>query len=457
MADIDSLSIEISASTKSAASALDTLITRLGALSTALGRMSTGHFDTQINSAADALMNLGAAAEGLDAGRITSVASGLAKLSDAGSRLVGVGEGATAISQVADGITTLNAAVAAVPDAEAITHLAGAIKMLGGDKATNASFVLGPIADALRAFEGIAIPDVQGLTNLAYALRSMGSKHVSTAAAELPIVANALRSFQDITVPDVTGISELATAIGQLGKASVQKAATNIPAVATAFRTLLAELSNVPQVSRQTVDLANALGQLAQGSNRVNSTIGSVRGTFTTYSAHANRARLSTLSLTAAVAKLRAIFFALRRVFGFVKEGMKYYSDLVEVQNVVDVTFGQMASKMEALTNTSIKTLGMSELTAKQIGARFQAMGSAMGITQQQVGDASAYLADKVHKSYAGIYNDMSDVSINLTKLAADMASFYNVEQADVAKDLESVFTGMTRPLRKYGWLKTAA
>ena len=45
----------------------------------------------------------------------------------------------------------------------------------------------------------------------------------------------------------------------------------------------------------------------------------------------------------------------------------------------------------------------------------------------------------------------MSDMSIELTKLSADMASFYNVEQADVARSLQSVFTGEAEPLRKYG------
>ena len=45
----------------------------------------------------------------------------------------------------------------------------------------------------------------------------------------------------------------------------------------------------------------------------------------------------------------------------------------------------------------------------------------------------------------------MSDMSITLTELAADMASFYNVEQEDVAKSLQSIFTGETEPMRQYG------
>ena len=447
MADIDQLSINISASTKSATTALDNLIRRLDLLSTTLGRISTGHFDSQINSAANAITNLGAAAEQVDATKIASIASGLNRLSNASAKIASVGDGAVSLQQVATGINQLSAAATGIPDATGIMNLAKAVRSLGSGGATNAAMVLQPIADGLRLFQGITIPDVTGLAGLAAALRSFGSKSMTTAAADLPFIANALREFQGIVVPDVTGIAELAHAIGQLGRANVERAAANIPNIAAAFRTLVAELSKVPQVSRQTVDLANALGQLAQGSNRVNTVLQSTGRGFSTYTAGAGRARISTLSLTAAIAKLRAIFYTLRRAFTFIKEGITYYSDLIEVQNVVDVTFADQAYKMQALTQNSIKQLGMNELTAKQIGSRFQAMGSAMGITQRQVGEASEFLADKVHSSYGGIYNDMSDVSINLTKLAADMASFYNVEQADVAKDLESVFTGMTRPL----------
>ena len=82
-------------------------------------------------------------------------------------------------------------------------------------------------------------------------------------------------------------------------------------------------------------------------------------------------------------------------------------------------------NKVEDLSQHSIKDFGMSELTTKGISSRFQAMGSAMGFAQDK----------------------MADMSIRLTELTADMASFYNVEQKDVAEDLESIFTGQTRPL----------
>lgn len=120
---------------------------------------------------------------------------------------------------------------------------------------------------------------------------------------------------------------------------------------------------------------------------------------------------------------------AAKGAFNGLKSAMDYSSNLTEVQNVVDVGFGKYKSKIEDLAKTSIQDYGMSELTAKQIAGRFQAMGTAVGFSQKK----------------------MSGMSVELTKLSADMASFYNVNQEDVAKSMQSVFTGTTMPLRKYG------
>lgn len=120
---------------------------------------------------------------------------------------------------------------------------------------------------------------------------------------------------------------------------------------------------------------------------------------------------------------------AAKGAFNGLKSAMDYSSNLTEVQNVVDVGFGKYKSKIEDLAKTSIQDYGMSELTAKQIAGRFQAMGTAVGFSQKK----------------------MSGMSVELTKLSADMASFYNEDKEKVAKSMQSVFTGTTQPLRKYG------
>ena len=144
------------------------------------------------------------------------------------------------------------------------------------------------------------------------------------------------------------------------------------------------------------------------------------------------------------------VYFSIYGAIRGLKSAIDISSDLTEVQNVVDVAFGNMAYKVEEFAKVSVKDFGMSELTTKEIAGRFQAMSTAIGVSADKIGQANTFLSGQT-KGYVAVSDSMADVSINLTKLAADMASFYNVEQTDVAKSLESIFTGTTAPLRKYG------
>ncbi|MCR5817203.1 MAG: hypothetical protein K6F91_09990, partial [Ruminococcus sp.] len=110
-------------------------------------------------------------------------------------------------------------------------------------------------------------------------------------------------------------------------------------------------------------------------------------------------------------------------------------SDLREVQNVVDTSFGDLSYKMEDLSDKAIETLGISKLTAKETGSTFMAMARGMDLEA----------------------NAAADMSIALTELSADMASFYNVEQQVAATALNSVFTGETETLKKFGIVMTEA
>lgn len=132
---------------------------------------------------------------------------------------------------------------------------------------------------------------------------------------------------------------------------------------------------------------------------------------------------------------MTSLWSTLRRFVGIyaIFRGLKYaveqYSNLVEVQNRVDVTFGNSKKVLEDWAATSRTAFGVSALSAKTIASTYQAMGTAMGYSQ----------------------GEMADMSVSLTQLAADMASFYDRNVEDIATDLNAVFTGQTRPLRKYG------
>ncbi len=125
----------------------------------------------------------------------------------------------------------------------------------------------------------------------------------------------------------------------------------------------------------------------------------------------------------------------LRQLNLVMNKAINMASNLEEVQNVVDVAFGSMSAEVEAFAKTAIKSYGMSELSAKQMASTFMAMANGMG------------LARKAGKN----------MSLQLTALAGDMASFYNVEQSVAQTALNSVFTGETESLKKFGIVLTEA
>lgn len=134
-------------------------------------------------------------------------------------------------------------------------------------------------------------------------------------------------------------------------------------------------------------------------------------------------------SLTKQVAAASGVYLGLYGAIKGIKSSIDFASSLTEVQNVINVTFGKSAKVIEDFAKTSIRQFGLSELSAKQTAGRYQAMGTALGVPQKE----------------------MAKMSVELTKLSADMASFYDVAQEDVAKSLQSVFTGTTTPMRRYG------
>ena len=141
-------------------------------------------------------------------------------------------------------------------------------------------------------------------------------------------------------------------------------------------------------------------------------------------------------SLSKSFTKLGAavgVAFGVGALIKFGKQAVQLASDLQEVQNVVDVAFGDMAYRMEEFAETSIETFGISKLTAKQTGSSFMAMAKGM------------QFADDV----------AADMALTLTGLSADMASFYNIQQSEARTALSAVFTGETETLKRYGILIT--
>lgn len=123
----------------------------------------------------------------------------------------------------------------------------------------------------------------------------------------------------------------------------------------------------------------------------------------------------------------------LTSVIAFGKSCIDLGSDLAEVQNVVDVTFGDLSDKADAFAENAMDAYGLSETVAKQYMGTSGAMAKAFGFEPE---DALA----------------MSEA---ITGLTGDVASFYNLSSDTAFTKLKSIFTGETESLKELGVVMT--
>ena len=120
---------------------------------------------------------------------------------------------------------------------------------------------------------------------------------------------------------------------------------------------------------------------------------------------------------------------AAKALFDFGMQCVNAASDLQEVQNVVDTTFGESANQIDAWAKTAITQFGLSETKAKQFASTLGAMMKSAGMA-----------GDEVVK-----------VSEDLAGLAADMSSFYNLDFDTAFQKIRSGISGETEPLKQLG------
>lgn len=112
---------------------------------------------------------------------------------------------------------------------------------------------------------------------------------------------------------------------------------------------------------------------------------------------------------------------------------VKSFSDLQETLNKVDVSFGNQSATVKAWAQDSIKSMGLARQSALDATALFGDMGTGMGQTQTEA----------------------SKMSMGLTQLGADMASFKNVSFERAQTALAGIYTGETEALKGLGIVMT--
>lgn len=331
--------------------------------------------------------------------------------------------------------------------------LGSTLNSLNGASISNFASGMSQLATSLRSVSSI---DTRTFSKIATNMEKLGNldtaRLVSSASA-LKSMATELSGFASISKQSAE-ITQLTASISKLGSKSAGYAAENIRNLGNALKEVMTTLSSAPRVSNNIIQMTNALANLSQQGSKVGSASRSLVTGFSNTTKSIKSTRSGFRGLASTIGKFYATYWMVMRAVGKIGSAVDLASQLTEVQNVVDTTFGDMASKVDDFTKTSIQDFGMSELTVKQISSRFQALGTSIGISSEQVANGTAVANKALMSQNNTLYkttDSMADMSLNLTRLAGDMASFYDVDQADVAKSLQSIFSGTIAPLRKYG------
>lgn len=408
MADIDELQIKIKADSAKASNSIESLVNSMNRLRESIS------FDTA---------------------KLSNIASGIRSISDAATGFKG-------------------------GKSSEITSMVRALNKFSGVDANSIHGISSAVRDLASGIASVKAVDTSGLTSMVSALSKIGGKASTQATKNLPALSaqlqNFVRQMNKIGALnfDMTNMSNLVTAISRLGSVASGRAVTNIPLLADNLKYLFETLSKAPNVSANILQMTQALGNLSNRSggaiSGLNNSISNLSGSFLGFKTSTGKALIGLKSFTRQILSSMGIYLGLYGAIRGIKNAIDISSALTEVQNVVDVTFGDMSKKVNEFAQDSIRQFGMSELTLKQTASRFQAMGTAMGIDSSLIKKANEFL-NKQTDGYIGLSDSMADVSLNLTKLTADMASLYNIDQDVVSKDLAAIFTGQTRPLRDYG------
>lgn len=129
------------------------------------------------------------------------------------------------------------------------------------------------------------------------------------------------------------------------------------------------------------------------------------------------------------LAKAIGLVMIARKALDTIKTGIDYASDLAEVQNVVDVTFGSATEAINSWSKECLAAYGMNEVSAKRYAGTIGAMLKSFGLA----GDA------------------IVDMSKDMVGLAGDMASFYNLDLETAFEKIRSGISGETEPLKQLG------
>lgn len=427
--EIDSLQIEINSKAEKANAAIDRLVSKLDRLTTSLSKLNTGNL-TSLASGVDSLGKAMQTMNNVKTADFSSLTKNLSKLSEV-SKSIGIVD-TFKFSALSNSLTKLGNSAQGINN----TNTSGLTKM----------------ANSISRFSNI---NISGLRNV---------------AKELPNLVSSFNSMGTVTL-NAQNVGNLAESISRLGSDSAQNAITTIPQLATAMSNLMTTLSKTPAVSRNIIDMTNALANLSSQGSRVGGASNSIIRGLNRASTSALKAKRSFNGFSSTIGRLYQIYFLIKRLGDGLWKSVEGTSDYLEAYNYFDVAMSKVGKdwghqyqeygydsaeeyaesfskrlqdKMKGLSGVTL------EIDVEGKGILSETGLKNLGLNIQEVTQYASQLA-----SVTNSVGQTGEVSLaaasTFTKLGADMSSLFNVDYSSVMNNLQSGLIGQSRALYKYG------
>lgn len=354
---------------------------------------------------------------------LTGSGSGLAKLSKQLEKL-------SALSAAAAGLSNLDKVAQAANSLKALDNLSGAPNVTSYIKALNKLAQAGASVQAIAQF-----PDVTTqLTTLTAALNMLRSVHdirltgITNGLSKLPAAIQAINAMPDINAQKIRQLSRALSPLSGLNTrqiSSLVSALNKLPQAANQVNQI-----DFTQFANSIQQLNTSLEPLVQTAERAGAGLTAIATILQYTQRNTNNTRQLGNTLGNLTVKSMLSWGSLIRLKNVLTECFKVSSQYVENLNLFNVTMGKSAATAMDFAEKVNDALGIDVSDWTRYQGFFQSVGKGFGVASEK--------ADLMSK--------------NLTQLAYDISSFYNISTDEAYNKVQSGFAGELEPLRRLGF-----
>ena len=354
-----------------------------------------------------------------------------------------------------------------------LEKLSSSVGKINGSDLTGFANGIEKICKACSGMSNIKTSDFTRLSSNIQKIASINTASINATSSALGVMAKQLSSFSAAST-NASAISEFAKNISKLGNKGVTSAMANMPKFATAFNQMMTTISKAPQMSKNIIDMTNALANLAQGlkgtqlaASQTGGSASKLSKLFNTLTASTQKSGRSFKSFAQIAGSFYANFFMVARGIQKAWKAVMSSMDYVETFNYWNVAIDKIGTEFgkqfeqygydsaEAYANSfsdRIKSLTL-KMTGYSIGdsGDLSLTGNKnLGLDPEQLMNYQAKIVSVTNA--VGLCGETStNTAKALSMLAADMSSYTNEDLSSVMTNFQSGLIGQSRALYKFG------